>query len=1215
DGTAPSVSTVNSPLAGGAPDVFATNTPAVFRDGSGPTGAVPVTGELVVDVVGGTQPHVAIATAPSMKKIYLMVCLALAFVVKGQDWTSDASNLYYISSQGKVFIEADHSAMAIYFKEGVKNEISTKFRNSIQGRSQQFDVSNIHVMDLKGMIQIKSTDGLSPIRTANERADFLRTYDLAPDGAYDVLPAFRVDGMQAWLTKRVVIRLKDGVDLAQVQDLVTKNDGVFVDNLTDDNTFIFQVNQIENQFHLIHEINDRGLLDWGEPDFKMELVRRIDPFYQYQWHLNNTGGTDLGGKALLNDADIDAPEAWGVALGNNVTVAVIDDGLENHEDMATLLPGYTPANGGNGTPSLSTDGHGQQCAGLIGALHNEIGVRGVSPGVDMFSVNIFAPNTSNADVAAGINWAVNNGADVLSNSWGFTSCTANISSVTSAFNNAATNGRGGLGCIILVASGNDFNTCVSYPADLPSVTAVGGISGDGERSNFSNYGPTLDLVAPSNDDWVFNAQGQLISNAHNLVTIDREGSAGWFSGNYSDGFGGTSGATPIAAGVAALVLSVNPSLTKAQVENILYTTADDIGPSGFDNEYGNGRVNAYQAVLAAGGSTDNTSPSVPTGLSSSNVQATTFDVSWNASTDNVGVTGYNVYLNGSSIGSVSGTSASLTGLSPSTSYNVAVSAVDAAGNESGQSSSINVTTGAASLSCSSSVSSYPYSEGFESGDGWTQAGGDDGNWYRNSGSTPSNNTGPGSAAQGSFYLFLEASTNNSPGQIGNNATAILESDCFDLSGASTATFSFQNHMFGSNVGSLNLEVSVDDLTWTSLWSQSGSQGNQWNSVDVNLNSYAGGVIRLRLVGTTGNGWSSDIALDDLSLTTNGGGGDTQAPSTPTGLSASSITTSSFDVSWNASSDNVGVTGYNVYLGGSLDGTSTSTSYSFSGLTASTTYAVAVEAFDAAGNTSGQASTNITTDTPSGGCSNVTVDSNDFESGWGIWNDGGSDARRSANDAAYSNGTYSIRLRDNTSTSTMTTDLLDLSSFEDITVSFSYLARSMDNANEDFWLQVSTNGGSSYTIVEEWNQGDEFVNNVRENDAVTITGPFTSNTRLRFRCDASGNSDWVYIDDVVITGCSASGASVNITKTNTQPISDEFEIDLDDIELYPNPVQDVLRINGMPQDAKVRLISLNGTIISSGVGQSEFEMQGLNSGIYLLQVELDGESQTFKVIKR
>ncbi|WP_462253284.1 S8 family serine peptidase [Ekhidna sp.] len=1148
------------------------------------------------------------------RQFYLLVCLAVAFVAKGQDWTSNNSELYYISSQGKVFIEADHSAMAIYFKDGISSDANNRFKSTLSRTNTQLSDSDINVMDLKGMIQIKSSKGFSSIRNERERATFLNNINL--DGAYEVLPAFQVDGMQAWLTKRVVIRLKDGVDLGQVQDIITKNGGEFVKNLTDANTFIFEVEQISKQFDLIHAINDRGLLDWGEPDFKMEILRRIDPFYQYQWHLNNTGGTDLGGKALLNDADIDAPEAWGISTGTNVTVAVIDDGVENHEDMATLLPGYTPANGGNGNPSLSTDGHGQQCAGLIAALHNETGVRGVAPGVSMFSVNIFAPNTSNADVADGINWAVNNGADVLSNSWGFTSCTANLSSITSAFNNAATNGRGGLGCIILVASGNDFNTCVSYPADLTSVTAVGGISGDGARSNFSNYGPTLDLVAPSNDDWQFNAQGQLISTAHDLVTIDREGSAGWFSGNYSDGFGGTSGATPIAAGVAALVLSVNPALTKAEVENILYSTADDIGPSGFDNEYGHGRVNAYQAVLAAGGAVDNTPPSTPTGLASSNIQSTSFDINWNASSDDVGVTGYNIYLNGSSIGTVTGTSASVTGLSPSTSYSVAVSAVDAAGNESSQSSSINVNTDAASLSCSSSVTSYPYSEGFESGAGWTQAGGDDGDWYRTNTNTPSNNTGPTSAVEGSYFLFLEASTNNSPGQIGNNATAILESDCFDLSSASSATFSFQNHLFGSNVGSLSLELSVDDQTWSSLWSLSGNQGNQWNAVDVNLDAYAGGVVRLRFVGTTGNGWSSDIAIDDLSLTTDGsGGGDTQAPSTPTGLSASNITTSSFDISWNASSDNVGVTGYNVYLDGSSIGTVAGTSASVTGLSASTTYNVAVEAFDAAGNTSSQASGNVTTDTPSGGCSNVTVDSNDFESGWGIWNDGGSDARRSANDAAYSNGTYSIRLRDNTSTSTMTTDNIDLSSFDDITVSFSYLARSMDNANEDFWLQVSTNGGSSFTTVEEWNQGDEFVNNVRENDAVTITGPFSSNTQLRFRCDASGNSDWVYIDDVVITGCSVGGASAIIARTNKPLIEDEDDFDLSDLEFYPNPVQDVLRMNGMPEEAIVRLVSLSGTLLESGVGIKEIDMTGLQTGLYILQIELEDDTESYRILKQ
>ncbi|MDW3197376.1 MAG: zinc-dependent metalloprotease family protein [Cytophagales bacterium] len=355
-------------------------------------------------------------------------------------------------------------------------------------------------------------------------------------------------------------------------------------------------------------------------------------------------------------------------------------------------------------------------------------------------------------------------------------------------------------------------------------------------------------------------------------------------------------------------------------------------------------------------------------------------------------------------------------------------------------------------------------------------------------------------------------------------------------------------------------------------------------------------------------------VEDYTVNIVGGTPDTQAPSTPTNLASANITASSFDISWTASTDNVGVNGYNVYLNGSLDGTSATTNYSFSGLSANTSYTVAVEAYDAAGNTSGQASTGVTT-ADVGSCTNVTVNSNDFESGFGIWNDGGSDCRRSANDAQYSNGTYSIRLRDNTSTSVMTTDNLDLSSFEEITVSFSYLARSMDNANEDFWLQVSTNGGSSYTIVEEWNQGDEFVNNVRENDAVTIQGPFTSNTRLRFRCDASGNSDWVYIDDVVITGCTTSTSRSTNTIVET-PVEEELPvIDLSEITVYPNPVSEMLNVVGVPEDAHVSLISLSGQVIGKGIGQDEFDMSALNPGIYILKVVAADQVRTMKILKQ
>ncbi len=155
-----------------------------------------------------------------------------------------------------------------------------------------------------------------------------------------------------------------------------------------------------------------------------------------------------------------------------------------------------------------------------------------------------------------------------------------------------------------------------------------------------------------------------------------------------------------------------------------------------------------------------------------------------------------------------------------------------------------------------------------------------------------------------------------------------------------------------------------------------------------------------------------------------------------------------------------------------------------------------------------------------GCTWSIIDSNDFEDGWGIWNDGGSDCRRSIYDDEYAtSGEYCVRLRDNSSKSIMTTDVLDLNTYEELKVSFAYYPRSMDNSNEDFWLQISTDGGDSYETVEEWNEGDEFENDQFKTDEVTISNiVLTSETKLRFRCDASTNKDWVYIDDVEISGC-------------------------------------------------------------------------------------------------
>ena len=268
----------------------------------------------------------------------------------------------------------------------------------------------------------------------------------------------------------------------------------------------------------------------------------------------------------------------------------------------------------------------------------------------------------------------------------------------------------------------------------------------------------------------------------------------------------------------------------------------------------------------------------------------------------------------------------------------------------------------------------------------------------------------------------------------------------------------------------------------------------------------------------------------------------------------------------------------------------------------------------------------------GGCTYQTIDSQGFESGWGIWNDGGSDSRRSANDNQYATaGTYCIRLRDNTSTSTMTTDNLDLSSYEEVTVDFGYYPRSMDNSNEDFWLQVSTNGGSSYTTVEEWNRGDEFENNNFYTDAVVIPGPFTATTRFRFRADASGNSDWVYIDEVVISGCTNTpGGSSPGSNYDPEILADKDFVELEEIEktiqevnLFPNPTNNILNVAfelTNNSDVKMMVMSLTGQVVEmrdlkleEGTQQLKIDANRFDSGVYFIHLITNDERISKKFI--
>lgn len=359
-------------------------------------------------------------------------------------------------------------------------------------------------------------------------------------------------------------------------------------------------------------------------------------------------------------------------------------------------------------------------------------------------------------------------------------------------------------------------------------------------------------------------------------------------------------------------------------------------------------------------------------------------------------------------------------------------------------------------------------------------------------------------------------------------------------------------------------------------------------------------------GSTTSGWSSSFVFTTT--------GCTVTCDVPGGLGASPAETEA-SLTWTAAA---GALDYNVRareVGTSTwtTGNNLSSPVNYTGLAACTDYEFQVQSNCDGATSAWSGSFNFTTTGCTGGCTYVTINSNDFNSTWGIWNDGGSDCRRSANDAPYANGGTGrpVRLRDNTSTSVMTTDNLDLSGYDELTVDFNFLPRLMENG-EDFWLQVSTNGGSSYTTVATWVAGSDFSNNTREFETVVIPGGFSSTTRLRFRCDASANSDYIYIDDVVISGCQSSGALIQPdVPVGELQIAKEEVVAPNDLQLFPNPVQDQLTVRfNIPamEDVILQVTDLQGRTMSQeqfravqGRLETTVDVYSYPAGIYFMHM--------------
>ncbi|MBO5059016.1 MAG: S8 family peptidase [Prevotella sp.] len=283
-------------------------------------------------------------------------------------------------------------------------------------------------------------------------------------------------------------------------------------------------------------------------------------------------------------------------IDTTIVVAVIDDGVDfNHEDLVgCILDGYTVGHAyGKGSP-LNPDyscckGHGTACAGIIAALNNSIGITGIASGVKILPINV-QPYAVTGDsllghgtghqIAEAIKWASSR-ADILCCSWGWSNKSAEISN---AIKYALKNGRNGKGNIVIAASGDYSNVFsdISFPGNMDGVITVANVDDYGVIVASCQHGKSMDLVAP----------------ADNILTTDRMGNLGYTSDNYCHVSGSTIACSQV-AGVAALILSTNPSLPSSLVTAILQQTAQDLGATGWDEIYGYGLVDAKQAVTKA----------------------------------------------------------------------------------------------------------------------------------------------------------------------------------------------------------------------------------------------------------------------------------------------------------------------------------------------------------------------------------------------------------------------------------------------------------------------------------------------------------------------------------------------------------------------------------------------------------------------------------------
>lgn len=459
-------------------------------------------------------------------------------------------------------------------------------------------------------------------------------------------------GTYVYLANQLTVQFSEALSITQIEAIAQTVGIIRSHALTGSgNTYCFLVGPAarQNPLKIANQLARHPSVLLAEPNIILAtapLYRPTDDRYPEQWYLHHRGGSS----DLAANSHVSAEKAWDITRGSrSIVIAITDDSFDlAHPDLQgagkIVAPRDLKNRDGLPIPTADYENHGTAVAGVALAEETGKGIVGVAPGCSLMPIQTtgFLDDTSIEQL---FDWAVSQGADVISCSWSPAAVYFPLSRrISRAINRAATQGRGGKGCVVLFSAGNanrpvegqveesgwtrnlikGVTDWLSGFAIHPDVITVSACTSLGKKAAYSNWGRHISVAAPSNNapPNMSLSEGTVPTGppirarlvGRSVLTSDRTGAKGYKKGDYT-GFGGTSSACPLVAGVVGLMLSANPDLSAREVKQLLQRSTDKIQDTNPDPQlgqrygtydskghsywFGYGKVNAYKAVKAA----------------------------------------------------------------------------------------------------------------------------------------------------------------------------------------------------------------------------------------------------------------------------------------------------------------------------------------------------------------------------------------------------------------------------------------------------------------------------------------------------------------------------------------------------------------------------------------------------------------------------------------